>query len=288
MTLGKFDGLHRGHMKIFRRAREIARSYSCNFSVFTFSISPQSILGQRTNTVLTTSPERKIMIEKAGADVMAECPFNDELKNMEAEDFITEVLLKRFKAKAVITGRDFRFGKNRRGNAEILRDLAARYGFYTEAVAKEKDGDRDISSTYIREEIEAGNLETAARLLGYDYFIKGEIVEGEKLGRTIGFPTANIIPAPEKLLPPFGVYSSVVRIGDKTCRSITDIGTKPTVNGKRVGAETFILDFEKDIYGQEISVALLHFMRGEKKFSSVDELKKQLKNDIKERETYEK
>ena len=288
VTLGKFDGLHRGHKKIFKRAKEIAATYDCNFSVFTFSVSPQAVLGQSPYRTLMTSQERKEMIEKAGADLLAECPFDKALMNMEAGEFIEEILLKKMRAKAVITGRDFRFGKDRAGDIACLREYAAEYGFYTEAVEKTKDGSRDISSTYIREEVEAGRMENAAGLLGYDYFIKGKVTEGRRLGRTIGFPTANLIPAPEKVIPPYGVYSSLTRVGDRVYKSITDIGTKPTVDGETLGAETFIYGFDGDIYGQEICVSLLHYMRGEQKFGSVEELKKQLEKDIKERGNYEK
>ena len=288
VTLGKFDGLHLGHRKTFKRARELAATYGCNFSVFTFSVSPQTVLGQSPPKTLMTSEERREMIEKAGADLLAECPFNESLMNMEAGEFITEVLLKRLRAKAVITGRDFRFGKNRAGDTVLLRKYAAEYGFYAEAVEKAKDGMRDISSTCIREEVEAGRMENASRLLGYDYFLQGIVGTGRKLGRTIGFPTANLVPAPEKIMPPYGVYSSLTRIGEDSYKSITDIGTKPTVNGDALGAETFIYGFDGDIYGQEIRVSLLHFMRGEKKFDSVAELEAQLKKDVKERETYEK
>lgn len=288
VTLGKFDGLHLGHRKIFKRARELAATYGCNFSVFTFSVSPQTVLGQSAPKTLMTSEERRKMIEKAGADLLAECPFNEALMNMEAGEFITEILLKKMRAKAVITGRDFRFGKGRAGDTALLREYAAEYGFYTEAVEKAKDGSRDISSTRIREEVEAGRMENASRLLGYDYFLQGTVGTGRKLGRTIGFPTANLAPPPEKIMPPYGVYSSLTRIGEDSYKSITDIGTKPTVNGDALGAETFIYGFNGDIYGQEIRVSLLHFMRGEKKFDSVAELEAQLKKDVKERETYEK
>lgn len=288
VILGKFDGLHRGHMKIFKRALETAATYDCDLAVFTFSISPQAVMGQRPNTVLMTSKERKRLMEAAGADILVECPFTDELKNMEAEEFVSEILLKRLKAKAVITGRDFRFGKGRRGDTALLAACAARYGFYAESVEKERDGEREISSTYIREEIEKGNMEKASALLGYDFFVSGKVTKGRKLGRTIGFPTANIIPEPEKLMPPYGVYSSFTKTGDKVYRSITDIGTKPTVDGEALGIETYICDFKGDIYGEDISVGLLHLMRREQKFDSVEILKKQLESDVKERMSYEK
>jgi len=287
VTLGKFDGLHRGHQKIFKRAREIAATYDCNFSVFTFSVSPQTVLGQSPYRSLMSSSERRDLIEEAGADLLAECPFNEALMNMEAEDFITEILLGKMRAKAVITGKDFRFGKNRAGDTALLRALAAEYGFYAEAVEKTKDGSREISSSYIREEVEAGRMENAARLLGYDYFLKGRVCEGRKLGRTIGFPTANLVPDPVKILPPYGVYSSRTKIGGVHYKSITDIGTKPTVDGTALGAETYICGFDGDIYGQEIRVSLQHYMRGERKFGSVAELEEQIKKDIKERENYE-
>lgn len=288
VTLGKFDGLHRGHKKIFKRAQEIAESSDCDFCVFTFAISPQTVLGERPNNVLVTSEERKMLLEAAGTRLCVECSFDEKLRNMEAEEFIEEILIRRLRAKAIITGRDFRFGKGRRGNTALLKEYGIRCGFYAEAVEKEKDGEREISSTYIREEIEAGHMEKAAELLGYDYFISGKVTKGRRLGRTIGFPTANIIPLPEKLMPPYGVYSSLTRVGDQIYKSITDIGTKPTVEGNALGVETYICDFGDDIYGRDIRVDLLHMMRKEQRFDSVETLKTQLECDVKERMTYEK
>lgn len=288
VTLGKFDGFHRGHRKIFNRVREVAKSNGLNIAAFTFAISPQTVLGSTAGQVLTTSKERKALIERAGADLLAECTFDAALRSMEPEQFVTEILLKRFRAKAVITGNDFRFGKDRRGDTELLWKCGHQFGFYTEAVEKERDGNRDISSTAVRDEVSAGNMETVSRMLGYDYFIQGPVTRGQKLGRTIGFPTANLIPQAEKILPPFGVYSSAVHVGDRCFRGITDIGTKPTVQGERAGVETYLFGFEGELYDQEIRVDLLHFMRGEQKFDSVAELKQQMKKDADERMTYEK
>ena len=288
VTLGKFDGFHRGHRKIFNRVREVAKSNGLNIAAFTFAISPQTVLGSTAGQVLTTSKERKALIERAGADLLAECTFDAALRSMEPEQFVTEILLKRFRAKAVITGNDFRFGKDRRGDTELLWKCGHQFGFYTEAVEKERDGNRDISSTAVRDEVSAGNMEAVSRMLGYDYFIQGPVTRGQKLGRTIGFPTANLIPQAEKILPPFGVYSSAVHVGDRCFRGITDIGTKPTVQGERAGVETYLFGFEGDLYDQEIRVDLLHFMRGEQKFDSVAELKQQMKKDADERMTYEK
>ncbi len=288
VTLGKFDGLHKGHMKIFKRAREIAATYDCDFSVFTFSVSPQVVISHQNNQVLMTSKERQKMIEAAGADLLAECPFTEELRSMEAEEFIREILLKKFRAKAVITGRDFRFGKDRLGDTALLARCGIKYCFYSESVEKERDGGREISSTLIKEEIRAGNMETAGRLLGYDYYLSGTVTDGKRLGRTIGFPTANLIPAPEKILPPYGVYSSVTLVRDRLYKSITNIGIKPTVQDGTCSAETFIIGFDEDIYGEDIKVSLLRGMRPEHKFDSVGELKEQMEKDLKERMDYEK
>ena len=283
VTLGKFDGMHTGHQKLIKKVDEIAEERGLQAVMFTFDAPPQAKIGNSGYKLIVTKNEKRILARKFGIDVLVECPFNENIRNMSAGDFISGVLADRLRAKAVVAGTDFRFGKNRQGDADFLKANALSFGFDVFIIEKEKDGERDISSTYIREELAAGNIEKVNRLLGFEYFILGEVVGGMHIGRNLGFPTINMIPESDKLLPPNGVYASLTDVDGVTYKSISNIGVKPTVGGKELGIETFILDFSGDLYGKSAQVRLLKFIRPEKKFASVEELKKQVGIDIENR-----
>lgn len=280
VTLGKFDGIHRGHQKLLDAVHKEAKSRGLQTALFTFDISPQTMIGISKYRVIMTNDEKRDLAQSFGIDIMVECPFTEELRNMEAEDFVEKILVGRLNAKAIVIGDDFGFGKGRKGTPEFLRKRADKYGFTVDVIEKVKDGDRDISSTYVREELVLGHIEKANELLGYEFFVKGEVVHGMHIGTGLGFPTINMIPDKEKILPPNGVYATVTDIDGESYRSITNIGIKPTVEGKNLGVETFIYDFEGSLYGKKAYVKLLRFIRPEKKFSSVEELKKQVDRDI--------
>ena len=191
------------------------------------------------------------------------------------------MIVSRLNVKCIVVGDDFRFGHNRAGDHELLLKLAPKYGYELIVVDKLKDNGRDISSTYIREEVARGNIKKANSLLGYPYFIMGRVVHGKQLGRTLGIPTINILPEAEKILPPFGVYASKVNVSDKWYLGITNIGRKPTIEGENpVGVETYIIDFSQDVYDHVVTVELYDFLRPEKKFDSIEELKEQISGDI--------
>ena len=228
ITLGKFDGLHRGHQKLIERIKE-KRGKNCKAVVFTFDVSPKSYILHTPPKYLLTYEERRELAENLGVDILAECPFTEELMHMEPEAFVKEYLVDRLHGEYLAVGPDFRFGYQRKGTPQLLKELGEKYGFRTEILEKEKYKDKDISSTYIREELDQGHIEEVNRLLGYPYFTKGEIVHGRQLGRTIGIPTANLIPPSEKKLPPNGVYITESMIQGKTYQGITNVGYKPTV-----------------------------------------------------------
>ena len=279
VTLGKFDGLHRGHMLLIRRVLEIGRTKGLETVVFTFDVPPQSKVQHVTQHQLLTNEERRNHLERLGIDCLVECPFVDEVMHMTPETFIREILVGKLHAKKVVVGKDFGFGYKRSGTAQMLKELGRTLGFETEIIAKAKKNGREISSTWAREELEKGNMEAVSDLLGYDYAIHGEIVHGHALGRTIGVPTINQIPPATKLLPPFGVYVSEVKIEGKTYYGITNIGVKPTVQEKFTGVETNLFDCSEDLYGKQAEVSLLKFLRPEQRFASLTELKKQLEKD---------
>lgn len=285
LSLGKFDGLHRGHELLLDSVFEKA-AQGLKAAVFTFDIPPQNMANGAKAQVITTNKERQRLLAQRGIDYLIECPFTEDMMHMEAEQFIMEIV-RRLCVKWMVVGTDFRFGYQRRGDYHMLQDYAGRYGYQLRVVQKMQHAGRDISSTYIREEIEQGNLELANELLGYPYFLEGEIVHGNQVGRAMGFPTINMQPSAEKLLPPFGVYLSEVIIDGQRYHGITNIGKKPTIHGAYpAGAETYLYQFHEDVYGKNAKVNLLHFVRPERKFDGIEALKEQLARDISFGRTY--
>ncbi len=280
VTLGKFDGVHRGHRKLIRRVHILARKNGWKAAVFTFTVSPQVSMGARPMQMLMTNAERRALLREMDVELLVECPFTPQLRSMEAERFVQEILLDRLHAKTVVVGTDFHFGKDRLGNPEMLQRLGAELGFDVEIIPKERVEDRDISSSYIRQVIREGKMEKAAELLGYPYYITGVIVHGRHLGHKLGFPTINQLPEKEKLLPPRGVYVSRTRVAGRMLEGVTNIGVRPTVSGSSLSVETYLFDCALDLYGQEARVELLSWRRPEKKFLSLEDLKTAIDHDI--------
>ena len=199
---------------------------------------------------------------------------------MSPEDFIRDILVKRLRAKYIAVGEDFRFGYQRKGDCRLLQVMQDELGYQLEIVPKEMHQGREISSTYVKEALEAGNMELVTELLGYPYTVRGEVLHGRRIGRTLGMPTTNLIPSVGKLLPPNGVYATKTVMEDGTFNGVTNIGYKPTVGELFRGVETYLFDFEGDLYGKEIEVQLYSFERPEQKFPDLNELKAQMHRDI--------
>ena len=281
VTIGKFDGRHKGHQKLLREMLCFKERQGLKAAVFTFDMAPAGVMAGRVQTVITTNQERRNKMAKVGIDYLVEYPFDQETAHMRPEDFVSEVLVRQMHARAVVVGTDCSFGYKGAGNAQLLKEMSESCGFEAVIIEKEQDDHRDISSTYVREELDLGNMEKANELLGEPYAIHGVVVHGNHIGGAIlGFPTANILPPPEKRLPPFGVYVSQVLVDGRLYRGVTNIGKKPTVAGESpVGVETFIMGLEENLYGKEIEVQLLNFERPEQKFASLKELKEQIEKD---------
>ena len=280
VTLGKFDGLHRGHDLLMQTVLEYSKKYDLASVAFTFDIPPRNKVEEIVANVLTTNDEKQYIFEKRGIDYLIECPFTSEVMSMEPKAFIAWIS-KALHMKYVVVGDDFRFGHKRAGDYHTLQEYEEEFGYKTIVIDKLKDSNRDISSTYVREKIADGNIKKANELLGYRYFIKSEILHGRKLGRTIGVPTINMILPENKLLPPNGVYVTEVLVDGKTYMGVTNIGCKPTVSDENIiGVETYIDDFNQDVYGEKIVVSFIQFIRPEQKFDSIEELKSQMKSDI--------
>lgn len=283
VSLGKFDGIHRGHGYLLEYLEEKKRT-GLKTVIFTFDIPPKRQIGiGKEEKVLTTNEEKVRLFDQYGIDYLVECPFTKELMHMEPEDFI-EMIVRRLNIKSLVVGKDFHFGKNRRGDHRMLERFADTYGYEVEVVDKIQEEGRDISSTFIREEISAGRVAHANELLGYRYFVQGIVVHGNEIGRTLNVPTANLIPEEDKLLPPFGVYVTKTTVFDKDGQvygGITNVGCKPTIEGVNpVGVETHLFGFDDQIYGARIKVEFLDMVRPEQKFHSLEELKEQMLKDI--------
>lgn len=279
VTVGKFDGIHKGH-DILTKHLLLQEERGLRSLVLTFDVSPRLRLKKDMEKQLITNEERKNLLEKQGISYLAECSF-EEIMPLEPEDFI-ERLVQQYHMKYLVCGTDFHFGKQGRGDVKLLERLSASMGFELEVVEKLKSGERDISSTFVREEIAKGNVAKGNQLLGYEYFIWGTVVHGRHLGTKIGIPTINMIPPEDKLLPKNGVYITKVEIDHRTYHGVTNVGVKPTIEGHRqVGVETHIMDFDEDVYERQVCVTFLEHIRDEMKFASVDELKKQMHRDKK-------
>ena len=279
LSIGKFDGLHRGHELlmdyVFQKKKEGMKAV-----IFTFDVPPKKSLEQDAARVLTTNEEKMHLFEQIGIDYLIECPFTEEIMHMPAEEFLKKIV-EQLSIRCIVAGTDCSFGYQRRGDYRMLQKYAPEYHYEAQIVDKMQYEGRDISSTFIREEIAAGNMEKAELLLGYAYFVQGTVVHGNQIGRTIGIPTINLLPPQEKLLPPFGVYAARVEIDGKRYNGITNIGGKPTIAGANpVGVETNLFDFQGDLYGKHAKVSLLKWVREEQKFQNVSELKVQMEKDI--------
>ncbi|MCM1282180.1 MAG: bifunctional riboflavin kinase/FAD synthetase [Muribaculaceae bacterium] len=280
ITLGKFDGLHRGHELLMKTLFAEGKKRACKTVVFTFDIPPRRQVYETEARVLTTNEEKRLIFEKTGVDYLFECPFTPEIMRMEPEAFI-RWLVEAFCARVIVVGRDFHFGHNRAGDYHVLMEYADHFGYEVVVVEKMQEDGRDISSTFVREELLAGRIARANQLLGYHFFVQSTVVHGNHFGRTIGIPTINMEFPPEKLLPPNGVYVSAVHVGEETLMGVTNVGCKPTVaDSGKIGVETHIIGMGENLYDRCLTVDFLQFIRPEKKFASVETLRAQMEQDI--------
>ena len=286
VALGKFDGIHRGHEALLSHILK-QKEKGLLSVVFTFHPSAATFFGKGEVGELTTRQEKRRYFEQLGVDILVEFPLNKETASISAEAFITHILKKNMNAAYIVAGEDVSFGYKGLGRRELLEQMAIPCGYRVEIIDKIYHKGREISSTYVREEVEKGHMEEAEALLGRSYSIIGCVEQGNRLGRRMGMPTLNLYPDKEKLLPPKGVYYSRVLYEGCVYPGITNIGKKPTVNDtEKISVETFLYDFDKDMYGKEIVTELLHFKRPEQKFSDVQALKSQMEKDILEGEGY--
>jgi riboflavin kinase / FMN adenylyltransferase len=280
LALGNFDGLHRGHRKILDRMRRVAEERGATSVIMTFDPHPPRVVRpDKAPPLLMTKAQKLEAIADAGVHGAAIVRFTRELSNWEPETFVRTVLVDWLRVAEVWVGANFLFGHDRSGNFSMLRVLGARYGFKAEKIDPVRYKDFVVSSTRIRRLVSEGRVDEASALLGHQYFLDGTVMRGDERGRTIGFPTANLCTENE-LLPPHGVYATTARIAGIVHASVTNIGTRPTVDASgRTVVETHIFNLDRDLYGQPIRIGFVQRLRDERRFESVDLLRAQIEAD---------
>lgn len=283
LTLGTFDGVHIGHKKILKKLIQNTQNNEFESLVLTFFPHPRMVLETQSNIkLLNTIAEKTSLLEAIGIDNLVVHPFDKAFSQLSAEEFVRSILVDQFQIHKIIIGYDHRFGRNRTADINDLIGFGEKYGFEVEQISVKELNDISVSSTKIRTAIGQGNMSLANSYLGYDYFLSGKVVEGKRLGRTIGFPTANLqINGDYKLIPLNGVYVVKSILAGQTVFGMMNIGFNPTVGGDKQTIEIHYFDFEANLYQQEIEVSILHYIRAEQKFESVALLQQQLNKDKK-------
>jgi riboflavin kinase/FMN adenylyltransferase len=281
LTLGTFDGVHVGHQKIIQKLIQNASDYNCESLILTFFPHPRMVLQEGSDIkLLNTIDEKTILLKKMGLDNLIIHPFDKEFSRLTAEEFVKTILVDALHIQKIIIGYDHRFGRNRLANIDDLILYGKQYNFEVEQISAQEIDSVSISSTKIRNAILDGNIALANEYLGYKYVINGMVINGNQLGRTIGFPTANLkIEENYKLIPKNGVYIVKSTINQKTVFGVMNIGTNPTVNGENLSIEVHFFDFDADLYNSKIEISVLERIRDEQKFDSIELLKNQIQED---------
>lgn len=285
LTVGTFDGVHAGHKVLINRVLELAKQEDARSVIVTFDPHPRDIInpGQAGIKLLSSLDERSEMLSDLGVDEMVVIPFDRDFSLLTSEEFVRNIIWEKIGVSSFVIGYDHQFGRNREGTIETVQKIGHEMGFKTHVVSKQEVGDKTVSSTAIRKAIhEDGDMRLAASLLDKHYILNGTVIHGDKRGKQIGFPTANIKPQNEKkVIPKKGVYAVWVRYEDSFYKGMMNIGDRPTFEGESTTLEVHILDFDTDIYGKDVQLQFVKRIRDEQQFSGIEELKNQLKNDEK-------
>jgi riboflavin kinase/FMN adenylyltransferase len=278
-TIGVFDGVHLGHQLILNEVKKISKKYKISSLVITFDIPPQKLLNKKFLGCINDYKDKKILIKSLGIDFLWILKTNQSLLKLSGEEFI-KYILKYFRIKKIIVGEDFRFGYKGKDNIFTLNKLAKKYQFDLKIIKKKSIKNKIISSSFIRKIIKKGDFKKVKIFLGRDYILKGKVIKGKKIGKKIGFPTANLS-IKDYIIPSEGVYVGYAWINNKKYLAAINIGKRPTVStSKKVICEVYVINFDKNIYGKEIKLSFLKKLRKEKKFSSLEKLKEAIKKDI--------
>lgn len=280
IALGNFDGVHLGHQRLITDMINKAKSQEIKSSVLLFENHTKAFL-DGTGPALISSPEQKNhLIRELGVEIIYSMQFNEDVMKLTPEEFVIEILLKKLNAKVIVVGTDYRFGHKASGDAKLLKELGEIYAFEVEIVQPVYIDDEIVSSTKIRKYLSEGRIEKALSLIGRDYSINGKVVSGKKIGNKLGFPTANIEPNVNYVVPKNGVYRTVTIVDNKKYLSATSVGYNPTFKESAIKIESHIIDFSDDIYGKTIELVFKKYLREEIKFKSIELLQKQILNDI--------
>lgn len=282
-----FDGVHLGHQKIVHQLNEISQNMQLESGLLTFWPHPRTVFNPQDDLkLLSTLEEKSYLLQKQGIKNLFLQEFDEEFRNLTGEQFVRQILKERLNVKHLIIGYDHTFGKNKSGDFNLLQKMAPEMGFEVEQVQAVDFGEKHISSTQIRNALSAGKIKEANQMLDYHYSITGKVIHGKKIGRTIGYPTANIEVDLLKILPKKGAYIVDVYIRNGHHKGMLSIGTNPTVSGNKLSVEVYILDFDQDIYGEEISVNFRDFLHDEIKFESLEKLVEKLDEDKRMTESF--
>ena len=281
LTIGTFDGVHLGHQKIVERVVTTARQEGLLATVFTFFPHPRMVVQHDKGLKLIhTSEEKKQLLQQLGVDLLVVQRFNEAFAQLTAEEFVSTILVEHLNVKKVIIGYDHRFGRNRTANIDDMRLFGEKYGFAVEEISVQEVDEVSVSSTKIREALNKGDVNTAEHYLGTPYSLTGRVVHGLKLGRILGYPTANIqVTEDYKLIPKDGVYAVYSYISGRKVYGMMSIGKNPTIEGKGASIEVYFFDFNGDLYDQKLTIEFVQYLREEQKFATIDLLKKQLQDD---------
>ena len=281
VTIGVFDGVHIGHQAIMSAVKRSALERGVKSVVITFDRNPIEIVDKNANIPYITILEQKLrLIEEQGIDMALVLPIEEGLVQMSAEAFVADIMRDKLAVVKAVVGSNFAFGKGRAGNARLLGLLAGEYGYELEVIQPVKCANSTVSSTAIRKIISSGKIETASEMLGHPYVMHGKVVKGRGIGKSIGYPTANLKPANMQVVPSDGVYTANVEVGGKERQAVVSLGTRPTIGDGNHTIEVYIIEYSGDLYGAEIEIAFLHKLREEKKFENMEELKSQIAGDI--------
>ena len=280
LTIGVFDGVHLGHLHLIKRLKEIATQKKYLSGIITFTNHPAEILNTKFKpSFIMTSDQKISALEKTGVDFVIPITFNKEISTMSASSFI-EDLKNTLNMKGIVVGPDFAMGKNREATTVKLQDLGIEKDFITEVISPQSLDGIELRSTSVRKFLQEGNIETTAKILGRNFSVSGLVTHGERRGRELGYPTANLKPPTNSLIPKNGIYATFTYVNEQKFLSATSIGTNPTFKGNNKTIETYILNFDKDIYNQTITIEFIERLRDEMKFESVKNLVSQMDSDI--------
>ncbi len=274
-ALGFFDGVHLGHQALLRETRALAQASDCIPGAVTFDTHPEALLGSAPPLVNTLS-DRISLLQSFGMEQVLTLPFDERMKNLPWQDFLA-LLFQQYGAAGLVAGSDFRFGKGGAGTAELLKEACRQAGVPCAIVPQQEMDGRRISSSYIRKLLQAGDMETANAFLGHPHVLTGEVISGRQLGRKLGIPTANMALPPELAVPKLGVYATLARFDGKPHPAVTNIGIRPTVGGHHTTVESWILDFDGDLYGTTLTLELHSFLRPEQKFPTLEALQAEIR-----------